>query len=223
MQDQEDQGVSDRKVSGIETRFLIFQRPNSKRHGLICTSLRRTSKKEETATTWLERGESSRGSLTAVGFTQRRPLPPPPSQRHSGRAVRHIHKQHLLSLPLFLRFIWQVMASVYGGQEETLHLKCDWQHTEIISGKETDSYSALHPWSSSIKWQGSSYYSPLSGTTHHHHLPFPMGRKRRVHLKDDIIKNAIWRQGKIHKLIPIWWSDERSSKLQVLQSSLKLI
>lgn len=44
----------------------------------------------------IERGESSRGSLTAVGFTQWRPLPPPPSQRHSGRAVRHKHKQHLL-------------------------------------------------------------------------------------------------------------------------------
>lgn len=50
MQDREDQGVSDRKVSATETMFLIFQTPNSKRHGLICTSLRRTSKKEETAT-----------------------------------------------------------------------------------------------------------------------------------------------------------------------------
>lgn len=53
----------------------------------------------------IERGESSRGSLTAVGFTHWRPLPPPPSQRHSGRAVRHIHKQHLLSFSLFLRSI----------------------------------------------------------------------------------------------------------------------
>lgn len=105
MQDREDQGVSGKKVSATETILLIFWRPNSRRHGLICTSLRRTSKKEETATTRLERGESSRGSLTAVGFTQWRPLPPPPSQRHSGRAVRHIHKQHLLSFPLFLRFI----------------------------------------------------------------------------------------------------------------------
>lgn len=105
MQDGEDQGVSNRKVSGTETIFLIVQRPNSKRHGLTCTSLRRTSKKEGTATTRLERGESSRGSLTAVGLTQRRPLPPPPSQRRSGGAVRHVHKQHLLSFPPFLCFI----------------------------------------------------------------------------------------------------------------------
>jgi len=49
-QDREEQGVSDRKVSDTETMFLIFQRPNSKRHGLTCTSLRRTSKKEKTAT-----------------------------------------------------------------------------------------------------------------------------------------------------------------------------
>lgn len=114
MQDKEDQGVSDRKVSHTETIFLILQRPNSKRHGLMCTSLRRTSKKEETATMWLERGQSSRGSLTAVGFTHWRPLPPSLSQRHSGRAVRHIHKQHLLSIPLFLHFIgrWWLLCIV---------------------------------------------------------------------------------------------------------------
>lgn len=53
----------------------------------------------------IERGESSRGSLTAVGFTQWRPHPSPLSQRHFGRVVRHIHKQHLLSFSLFLRSI----------------------------------------------------------------------------------------------------------------------
>lgn len=136
MQDREDQGVSHRKVSGTETVFLIFQRPNSKRHGLICTSLRRTSKKEETATMWLDRGESSRGSLTAVGFTQWRPLPPPPSQRDSGRAVRHIHKQHLLSFPLFLRFIgrWWLLYIV----DKKRH--CIWSVTgntlKLIQGRK---------------------------------------------------------------------------------------
>lgn len=172
MQDKEDQGVSDRKVSHTETIFLILQRPNSKRHGLMCTSLRRTTKKEETAIMWLERGQSSRGSLTAVGFTHWRPLPPSLSQRNSGRAVRHIHKQHLLSTPLFLRFIgrWWLLC-ITDKKRHRIWSVTGNTLTEINSGKETESYSALHPWSSSIKWQGSSYYSHLSGTTHHH-LPF---------------------------------------------------
>lgn len=175
MQDREDQGVSVRKVSGTETIFLIFQTPNSKRHGLICTSLRRTSKKEETATMWL------RGEKVAEVPWQPWDLPSedlfpttlPETFWESCKAYTQAASTIILSVPTFY---WQAMASIYCGQEETLHLKCDWEHTEINSGKDMGSYSALYPWSSSIKWPGSSSYSSLSGTTHHH-LPFLMAEK----------------------------------------------